>query len=541
MTLMKWRAAALVSVWAAGCVPEIRVVLDSAADAATDLSTSEMSEVPLKLDTPDVADATTAVDVSIGVDRPDVSECPAPLVRCGSRCVDVSVEVSDCGACGNHCAALPNVVAGNVRCASSACVIDATACAAGWARCSADTSRGCETSLAATDHCGACMTRCAGGTPVCASSGGSYACSSGCMPSSPTLCAGNCIDTRTNTQHCGGCGIVCPGGDKVMANCVEAVCRRDCIAGFQACAGACVAGVCGSEQPSCSATGTPGCGLISVEGGTFTIGNDTICASGAVSPGCAIYSAPAVAAVRVSTFSIDSHEVTVARFRAFWSARAADIERIRSRPIAYPGVVFVPWGEAAGAPVSTAAFPSCNWSDVADRREAHPINCLTWWAAQEFCVWDGGRLPTEAEWEFTARGRPVPASGLIAARVFPWGNQTPASGAELASCDRALIAPCPGEDGASTRRVGRFAATAGVYDLAGNLAEWVADAFVPVAHRVGCWPTRIDPVCTSTAELRLIAGGAWVNPEVNTRSASRVGFSPSLPLNSVGFRCARSL
>jgi formylglycine-generating enzyme required for sulfatase activity len=394
-----------------------------------------------------------------------------------------------------------------------------TTCAAGLGDCDRDPSNGCETNLGtSTSHCGRCANTCAfaGARAVCA--GG--ACLLDACDADRANCdadASNGCETYTgrSAMHCGRCGVACASG-------------------------VCVDGTCVPEQRSCAAPTTPGCGLVNLPGGTFSIGSNATCAPGMKTPTCAIYGAPEVADVRVSPFTVDAYEVTVARYRAFLAVRAGEIDRIRSRPIAYPGGIFVPWAGASTEPVSAAIVPTCNWSETIIGREAHPINCIGWWAAQEFCAWDGGRLPTEAEWEYAARGRVVPESGLVAGRIYPWGNQAPMTGAMLASCDRALLAPCPGEDGAVTRRVGRFAAAAGVYDIAGNVAEWLADTYNATSFRSVCWPSRVDPICTMRADLQLIAGGAWVNGEVNLRAASRVAFSPALPLNSVGFRCVRS-
>lgn len=460
--------------------------------------------------------ADTADEATDSSDEPPsdgAPPCPGGATRCGDRCVALRDDPSNCGACGNLCS-VPGAAA---VCVEGVCT--ATTCLAGLGDCDRDVGNGCETNLGTSAiHCGRCNHACnlPGARSMCVGGMCTFdGCEGGRADCDGDDANGCEADLSRDPAHCGRCGNVCGSGE-------------------------CAASACAPDQRSCAASGTPGCGLVQVTGGAFTIGNDALCGSGVPSATCGLYSAPELAGVSVSGFRLDAYEVTVARFRAFWRVRAGVLASVRARPIGYPGGAAIPWSGTAAAPVSAATVPLCNWSDEPIGREAHPINCVGWWLAQEFCVWDGGRLPTEAEWEYAARGRAAPESGLLAGRRFPWGDQVPTTGGGVAACDRALFAPCPGEDGAPTRRVGRFPSSAGLFDLAGNVAEWLADTYATATFRSGCWASRVDPLCTSTSDLQLIAGGAWVNDEVNLRSASRVAFSPAIPLNTVGFRCARS-
>jgi formylglycine-generating enzyme required for sulfatase activity len=156
------------------------------------------------------------------------------------------------------------------------------------------------------------------------------------------------------------------------------------------------------------------------------------------------------------------------------------------------------------------------------------MNCLDYWLAQEFCVWDGGRLPTEAEWEFAARGSA--ADGLVPGRIFPWGDTAP-------SCDRVHFTGCSGEDGRRTRQVGRFAATAGLFDMAGNVWEWIADNYLEYPM---CRGSGIDVLCSySPTANRVFRGGSRSSDATSIRAASRFDFSPVLRNGAFGFRCAR--
>ncbi len=240
--------------------------------------------------------------------------------------------------------------------------------------------------------------------------------------------------------------------------------------------------------------------------------------------------------ITVSNFAVDAFEVTVARFRAFWRAREADGGASnRARPVAYPGGRFITWDAAGNEPQSMGGGPSCNWSRMTGTRDAHPINCLDWRIALEFCVWDGGRLPTEAEWEYVTRGRAVPDEGLVSGRIFPWGDYY-----STWLCDRAQVGGCPGDDAGLTRRVGSFSANGGVFDLAGNVDEWTADAFVGYSDTT-CWsmPRQTNPLCVGTAASPRTSRGGSLNTAV-PRSTSRWLWPASSPMAFTGFRCVRS-
>lgn len=124
---------------------------------------------------------------------------------------------------------------------------------------------------------------------------------------------------------------------------------------------------------------------------------------------------------------------------------------------------------AAGG-CETPSFDSryCNWGKPG--KDEHPMNCLDWDTARAFCAWDGGRLCSEAEWERAARG--------VDGRKWPWGD-------EVATCARAVMMEDEsGEYGCgadSTLPVGsrpEGASAEGVFDLAGNVWEWVEDTYV---------------------------------------------------------------
>lgn len=283
-------------------------------------------------------------------------------------------------------------------------------------------------------------------------------------------------------------------------------------------------------QRSCPDVGERGCGLVEVNGGLFSLG------SAETSTG-----EPLSGTVSVSSIVVDSHEVTVSRFRRFWM----DGHPTPSGPIRYPNGANVAVG-ATLEPISPASGQVCNWSAAAGGRESHPINCADWNTAQAFCAWDGGRLPTEAEYEYLVRYRPI--TGSTVPRRYPWGNEdlTEAIGGfpRPTPCDRAQFQECVGENGARTRQVGSFPGNGGLFDLAGNVTEWMADSpdtygFAP------CWgPTPVhlvNPLCQQSGGGRSVRGGHFHSGgAANLLGAERDSRVATASDDVVGFRCVRS-
>ena len=161
-----------------------------------------------------------------------------------------------------------------------------------------------------------------------------------------------------------------------------------------------------------------------------------------------------------------------------------------------------------------------------DKVALHPVIGVSWREADAYCRWSGKRLPTEAEWEKAARGTD--------ARLFPWGNQP-------AGWGRSNIAHPGSKRGfkypplANIDRYDRGRSVYGVYQMAGNVAEWVADWFDPEYYQHAGAYNPDGPVVGLEKVFR---GGSWnEDPEV-ARSAGRGARAPDHRSYLIGFRCA---
>jgi len=197
-------------------------------------------------------------------------------------------------------------------------------------------------------------------------------------------------------------------------------------------------------------------------------------------------------------FELMAYEVTVAQFRRFSDATGAPVVRWLK-----------PWD------VFEDSQPSASADD-------HPAVNISWYEASAFCAFVGGRLPTEAEWEYGARGGNADAN-------YPWGDKY--------SKDRANGAGVGGKDKwERSAPVGSFPPNGfGLYDMVGNVSEWTASVFRPYPYR------GQQAGVPESREVRVARGGSWNFTPEYLRVSYRNYYTPSSRYGEVGFRCARDV
>lgn len=194
--------------------------------------------------------------------------------------------------------------------------------------------------------------------------------------------------------------------------------------------------------------------------------------------------------VRVSDFYLDRREVTFNEFREFLEATGYPT------PGRWGKVDYAVWGKL-------------------------PVKAVSWYDANSYALWRGKRLPTEAEWEYAARG----GDG----RRFPWGNK-PLTGEQLKSADRLRL---------KGKRVSFDASPFGLEDMGGSVSEWTNSWYK-------AYPGNQYSNKDYGEKFKVFRGGAWGEVEHYRlpyffRCAFRNRDRPSGSMPDIGFRCARSV
>ncbi len=346
------------------------------------------------------------------------------------------------------------------------------------------------------------------------------------------------------------------------------------------CAGTCALGGCQETPPSCQAAPSPTpltYGVNDCPDGSESMDNVESCCTSNEVPGGSFFMSydgfsdfdgesytQAQYPASVSSFRLDRFEVTVGRFRPFveavtkgskWvpppgSGKHTHLnggQGVQNRGAMGTTVYETGW-DAAWDPLVALNLGSddqgcvSTFTGTPGPQDLDPINCLSWAQAYAFCIWDGGFLPTEAEWNYAA-------AGGSDQRVYPWSppiEAQPDASPDLdASCSNANYLlptmPCSSIDSPGPQDVGRESKPGGGdskwshADMAGNLIEWTLDVSAPE-------PMSLCPDCAFLAGdggvgLRVERGGAFLSPAPQILTSYRAAAVTPSSVN--GVRCAR--
>jgi sulfatase modifying factor 1 len=247
----------------------------------------------------------------------------------------------------------------------------------------------------------------------------------------------------------------------------------------------------------------------------------------------------------VSSFALDKFEVTVGRFRKFVATYPLNLPNPGDgKATLTPGDPG--WSSNWPLPADKAALiqqlkcEQATWEDTPTSSpdvDQRPINCVSFYLAYAFCIWDGGRLPTEAEWNYAA-------SGGSEQRVYPWSAPhedttiTPENAVYYdGTSEPDLLPSTVGSKSCTTSRMSCGDGRWGQADLAGNVSEWNLDYFAmpyPTTSCTDCWNTVAQP-------RRSVRGGSYLEDASSLYASQRADLSPTATRNYLGFRCAHEM
>lgn len=375
---------------------------------------------------------------------------------------------------------------------------------------------------------------------------------------SGTCEAGKCSYAATekpcdSNQACSGAGVcaLCKSNASCGASCVAcAAATPKCkdLGTTSKCVGCLTSADCSGATPICNSStnaceARPSC--INVAQMCGPKGDLDCCSSSLVTGGTFDRSNNANYPAKIGDFRLDTYEVTVSRFRKFVAAYSptmipAGAGKNPNNP--QDGGWNTAWNASLPSDtISIRASLGCEknrstWNDTVGTvaTESLPINCVDWFKALAFCIWDGGRLPTQAELNYAV-------AGGAAQRVYPWGD-SPAPDCAHANFHGASGGTdyCVGPGTGAVSRVGSLSpAGDGLYgqaDLSGNVWEWAQDYY----------DAFYQTPCNNCADLnggsfRVMRGGSFTSENLYELSTSYRGPDQGRALSgSMGFRCARA-
>ncbi len=281
---------------------------------------------------------------------------------------------------------------------------------------------------------------------------------------------------------------------------------------------------------------------------------DDVCARSLLVPGGTFLRGTGTRApATVSTFRLDKYEVTVGRFRRFFEAwiggwrpsvgagKHAHVnggQGLAATTGGYESGWTATWSTNVGRPKSNTVNPPTNgtfdaaswnqafsgcasqlggWTPTAGTFERNPMNCLSWYDLHAFCIWDGGFVPTDAEWEYAA-------AGGSEERTYPWGDTLLSPGYAVA--DRTFAEAV----GGAWRGAGRW----GHLDLAGNVREWTLDQY-ELDFASPC----TDCLALPAGNYRVYRSPPYDAPLNGMQSTERSAYWAASRLRNIGGRCAR--
>jgi formylglycine-generating enzyme required for sulfatase activity len=255
--------------------------------------------------------------------------------------------------------------------------------------------------------------------------------------------------------------------------------------------------------------------MVSIPAGTFTMGSPTTEVNHE--------SDETQYQVTLSAFYMSKFEISNAQFAAFLNAKNIGSDGLYASG-AYPtqALIYASYGSYDWG----LHYSGTQWIPVAGY-ENHPVIIVTWYGATEFATFVGGRLPTEAEWEYACRGgntAPFNTGGCLtnAQANYDWAYP-------YSTCS-GTITTYPGK----TQAIGLYSPNVfGLYDMHGNVWEWCSDWY-------GAYPTTAqnNPTGANTGSFRVFRGGSWYNDAQLSRSANREGDYPEGHYYTLGIRVA---